>query len=91
MKLEPTNIKLQYNNHDHMYYCDRVQIVNEHVFDTITDVDVIIEASEAKYEGFIVKLHDVRCFDMEHERVEVDTEAMKRIELEIHKAINLIK
>ena len=73
MKFSNTYLQLRDGNYGEPHYCDRVLFENEDVFDTITDVDCIIEA-EYVDDDLKITLHSLRCYNIDNEPVVPDDE-----------------
>jgi hypothetical protein len=73
MKFSNTYLQLRDDNYGEPHYCDRVLFENEDVFDTITDVDCIIEA-EYVDDDLKITLHSLQCYNIDNELVVPDDE-----------------
>ncbi|MFA5297850.1 MAG: hypothetical protein WC389_06535 [Lutibacter sp.] len=90
MKLEKQTIKLRTDNNGQPYFCGRVHFVNEHAFDSVSDIECIVEVSYYQ-EMETIKLFDIQALDENQESIDFEFEIdMDGIRENIFKAIEII-
>jgi hypothetical protein len=73
MKLEKQTIKLRTDNHEQPYFCGRLHFVNEDAFDSVSDIECIVEVSYYQ-EMETIKLFDIQTLDENQESIDFEFE-----------------